>query len=71
MKDESEAPRPKGLGFPVRYFSFIVCPLPLPSRGQGQGALAGHEKGFITLKEQKKSFNHNMKKRLAFVIFFL
>ena len=37
MKDESEAPRPKGLGFPVRCFLYIV-PLPPPSRA----GLAGH-----------------------------
>ena len=36
--DESEAPCPEGRGFPVRYFSFMVCPLTPPSRV----GLAGH-----------------------------
>jgi len=35
---ESEATRPKGRGFPVRYFSFILCPLTPASRA----GLAGH-----------------------------
>ena len=30
----NEAPRPKGCGFPVRYFPFILCPF-LPAGRQG------------------------------------
>ena len=38
LQVQSEAPRPKGRGFPVRYFPFIVCPLTPPSRA----GLTGH-----------------------------
>ena len=36
--EESEASRPKGRGFPVGYFPFILCPLTPPSRA----GLMGH-----------------------------
>ena len=39
----SEAPRPLGRGFPVRYFPFIVCPLTPDFKGEGYGALAGQK----------------------------
>jgi len=37
-RPKSEAPRPKGRGFPVRYFPSILCPLTPPSRA----GLTGH-----------------------------
>ena len=37
-------PRPKGRGFPVRYFPFILCPLTPPSRAGLTGHLPVKEK---------------------------
>ena len=51
-KDESEAPRPKGLGFPVRCFLYIA-PLAPAVKSGARGSLAGRRLADLIEKKDK------------------
>ena len=52
MKDEIEAPRPKGLGFPVRCFLYIV-PLPPALTSGARGSLSGRRLADLIEKKDR------------------
>jgi len=57
-KDESEAPRPKGLGFPVRCFLYIVPLAPALTSG-ARGSLSGRRLADLIEKKDKHEKKQN------------
>jgi hypothetical protein len=58
MKDESEAPRPKGLGFPVRCFLYIV-PLAPALTSEAHGSLSGRRLADLIEKKDEHEKKQN------------